>query len=112
MKRLAVILPIILASCGSEPTSSTQDRNAPETVEPELTCDMVAEEVVNMSQEEEVSILKIYDITEMSKTDELLTCEGNAMLSIGDERQEVYFKHETDEDGDQFVGYSTEPYTK
>ena len=34
------------------------------------------------------------------------------MISSSDERQSVYYKVETDEEGDSFVGYSPEPYAE
>ena len=112
MRALILTFPLMLGACGSEASDAEGDWAASEPAEPVITCDDLADQVVMMTQEEDVKILKIYEITQTQENDSLTLCEGDAALSTSDERQKVYFKLETDEDGDQFVGYSPEPYTE
>ena len=74
----------------------------------ELECDDIVDDVVELSQKQtnpfQSKILKIYDVKQVSRIGERLTCEGLALLDSGSE-QNVEFYSYADADGDTFIGY-------
>ena len=82
-----------------------------ELLEPTLpeTCEELAPDIVNLSQEQtnplSITILKLYDIKEVTKTDSRIECIGDASIGSGDNLA-IEFQAYSDQDGDVFIGYN------
>jgi hypothetical protein len=94
---LAGILACALAGCEFEFGSTiTQD------------CDSLREDIVELSERDRAArgyaIIKIYEPTEVSKSDTELVCSGRANWSDGDETGLTYRAY-IDSEGDAFIEY-------
>lgn len=111
MRRVILVGAAFLSACGSTDTSESANSDVAKVAKPEADCSSIRDQVVAATQDADVKILKIYNPEEISKSKKLLSCKGSAALSTGDGRQPVYYKLETDEEGEKFIGYSPAPYT-
>lgn len=73
------------------------------------TCSKLAPDIIELSEDNSnafaPSILKIYEIEEVSKDlPDNLYCRGNAKFSSGFDQQ-IIFAMTTDQDGDTFISY-------
>ena len=99
MKTPIVGLPVIatamlLSSCNSTATK---------------TCESIREEIVELSEQDRASrgyaIVKIYEPTEVSRSNEKLVCEGRASWSDQDETKLKYSTYK-DSEGEWMLEYA------
>ena len=78
----------------------------------EIQCEDLVPEVIDLSKRNRnplaQDILKIYNVSETSRTSKRLACEGTARWSRDDDMR-VTFYIEEDQDGDRFIGYRGQP---
>jgi len=104
IKKISVLLVIIVfALTGCEVLDAVLEVSVPET------CEKLAPDIVTLSEEQtnpfSITILKIYDIKEVTKTDSRIECTGDASIGSGD-RLPIEFQAYSDQDGDVFIGYN------
>ena len=97
-----------------EPTPTPTPEPTPTpvpTIAPTASCDneWLIEGIIDLSEEADVSILKIYAETaaEVERSENILKCRAEAIVSVGPNRYLVYYL-EIDRDGDPFMGYEAE----
>ena len=92
-----------------EPTAAPTPTFLPITLT--LGCDdgVFIQDIIDLSEDQEHSILKIYaGSEEVRRSAEILECRGEAKLSIGDVLLSYYYQ--IDRDGDSFYGYVVDEY--
>ena len=68
------------------------------------TCDKIAPQIVRLSEDKMLSILKISNVMTVSSVENEVRCQGDARWS-NDQQRPVAFHWERDADGDAFIGY-------
>ena len=92
------------------PTPSPTPRPLPITLTLDCGDEMFIQDILDLSQDQDVAILKMYTgAEEVRRSDEFLECRGEAKLSNGFDALLVYY-YEIDRDGDTFYGYLVEEY--
>lgn len=76
-------------------------------------CDLIGDKAKDLSRRRVAGttrsiILKMYNLKETFRFDNLVECSGEARLSVGPDRQNIIVYVEKDEDGDIFTGYRLE----
>lgn len=96
---LAVLFGLFLLSTCSSGASSDPQRFA------DLTCHDLVNDVIEMSQDEDVTVLEITDEDAIAGNDTFLNCKGKAIWS-DDGPERISFNAEISPGGKIIVGYS------
>lgn len=113
MRAFALSIPMfLLSACSEIPANEDTDvEQSPEVVE-QRTCELLTDEVINLSKDKPVSLIKIYEPVELNRNDREISCSGTVVSSAGSERLPIFFRQFSDEDGESFIEYSGEPFAK
>ena len=106
MQRLGLILLVCVVAAIFALTCSS---STPDTIA-DRTCEDLQPKIVKLSEDNKNpmarTILKLYEVTEVERTEDKLTCYAVARWNRGDDSP-IEFYVEEDADGDTFIGYGT-----
>ena len=103
---IGALAAIPLTACGS-----ATNEPAPKPTETVRTCESIHKSIIRLAGEHSVTIVKIYEPTQVKIEPKKVSCTGRAVVSSGQEAK-LYYRAYQDQEGDWLLQYAEEPLEK